>query len=112
MPELRDAEQVEGLLHPLAHDVGGHRQLLHGVGELLLDGVGDEAGQRVLPDHADHVGQLARRMGAGVAAVDDDAPGEVATGEVGHQAVDGTEEGGLAAARSGRPRRTARPPGS
>ena len=44
--------------------VGGHRELLHGVGELLLDRVGDEPGQRVLPDHADDVGQLAGRVGA------------------------------------------------
>ena len=49
---------------------GGDGELLHAVGELLLDRVGDEAGQRVLPDDADDVGELARRVVAGVAAVD------------------------------------------
>ena len=97
-PQVGDAEQVERLLHPLAHGVGRHRQLLHRVGELLLHGVGDEAGEGVLPDDADHVGEVARAVGAGVAPVDDDAPGEVAAGEVGDEAVDGAEEGGLAGA--------------
>ncbi len=98
LSQLGDAEQVERLLDPLAHDVGGHGQLLHGVGQLLLHRVGDEARQGVLAHHAHHVGQLAGRVGAGVAPVDHDPPGEVAAGEVGHQAVDGAEERRLAGA--------------
>ena len=94
-------EQVERLLDPLAHHRLGHGELLHGVGQLLLHRVGDEAGQRVLPDHAHHVGQVAGRVVAGVAAVDDDPPGQVATGEVRHEPVDGTEQRRLP--RSGRP---------
>ena len=62
--QLGDAEQVERLLDPLAHHVGGDRQLLHAVGQLLLDGVGDEAGQRVLADDPDDVGQLTWWVGA------------------------------------------------
>ena len=65
VPELGDAEEVERLLDPLAHDLGRDGQLLHAVGELLFDGVGHEAGQRILPDHPDHVGQLARAGGCG-----------------------------------------------
>ena len=42
------AEQVEGLLHALAHHVGGQPERLHAVGELVLDHVGDEPGERVL----------------------------------------------------------------
>ena len=41
---------------------GGTAELLHPVRELLLDRVGDEPGERVLPDDADDVGQLARRV--------------------------------------------------
>ncbi len=48
---------------------GGHAQVLHGVGQLVLDGVGDEAGGRVLPDDADQVGQVAGRVVLGAAAV-------------------------------------------
>ena len=68
--QLGDAEQVEGLLDPLAHRRGGQPELLHPVGELLLDGVGDEPGQRVLADDADEVGEVAGPVVAGVAAVD------------------------------------------
>ena len=68
--ELGDAEQVERLLHPLAHHRRRDGQLLHRVGELLLDGVGHEAGQGVLAHHADDVGELARRVGPGVTAID------------------------------------------
>ena len=56
--QLGYAEQVEGLLDSLAHHIRGHRELFHAVGQLFLDSVGDEAGQGVLADHADHVGQF------------------------------------------------------
>ena len=45
---------------------GASAELLHRVGELLLDGVGDEAGERVLADDADDVGQVAGRVLAAV----------------------------------------------
>ena len=80
--QLGDAQQVEGLLHPLPHDGLGHRELLHGVGQLLLHRVHHEAGQRVLPDHAHDVGEVARRVVARVSTVDDDAAGQVSAGEV------------------------------
>ena len=84
----RQAEQVEGLLHAAAHDVGRQAEGLHAVGELVLDRVGDEAGERVLRDDADDVGELARRVGAGVAAGDGDAARQRAAGEVRHEPVD------------------------
>ena len=59
VPQLGDAEQVERLLDALAHHARLDRELLHRVGEFFLDRVGDEPGQRVLADHADHVGQVA-----------------------------------------------------
>jgi hypothetical protein len=70
--QVGDAEEVERLLHPLAHDVRGDGQLLHGVGELLFHRVRDEPGQRILTHHADGIGQLARWIGPRVAAVDGD----------------------------------------
>ena len=56
--ELSDAEQIERLLHPLAHHRGRNGQLLHRVGELLLHGVGHEAGQGVLAPHPHDVWEL------------------------------------------------------
>ena len=100
--QLGDAEQVERLLDPLAHDVGRQPELLHAVGELLLDGVGDEAGERVLADHADEVGQLARWVVRGVQAVDGHPARQQSAGEVRHQPVDGPEQRRLADARCGR----------
>ena len=47
---------------------GGQAELLHRVGELLLDRVGDEPGERVLPDVADDVGQVARLVRRGCRA--------------------------------------------
>ena len=63
--QVGEAEQVEGLLDAAAHHVGRQAERLHAVGELVLDGVGDEAGQRVLADVADDVGEFARRGGCG-----------------------------------------------
>jgi hypothetical protein len=54
-PKIGDPEQVESLLDALAHDIRCQSQLLHRVRQLVLDGVGDEAGKRVLADDADDV---------------------------------------------------------
>ena len=75
--KLGQAEQVERLLDALAHHVGRDRELLHAVRELLLERVGDAARERILGDDADEVGQLARRMRAGVATVDGDPPAQL-----------------------------------
>ena len=98
VPQVGEPEQVEGLLDALAHHGGCQPQRLHAVGELVLDVVGDEAGQRVLADEADHVGEVARPVGGGVPAVDDDPAGQGAAGEVRHQAVDGAQQRRLAGA--------------
>ena len=55
--QVGDAEQVEGLLDPAAHGRRVEAELLHAVGQLLLDGVGDEAGDRVLADVPDRRGR-------------------------------------------------------
>ena len=68
--QIGDAEQVEGLLDALAHHVGRKAQLLHRVRELLLDGVGDEAGERVLPHVPDGLGHVAGLVLSRVAPVD------------------------------------------
>ena len=97
--ERGEPEEVERLLDALAHHVGRQRELLHPVRELFLDGVGDESGERVLADDADDVGELARRMRARVATVDEHAAREVAAGEVRDQPVDRAEQRRLADAR-------------
>ena len=99
--QVGEAEQVEGLLDALAHDVRRKAEALHAVRELVLDDVGDEAGERVLADDADDVGELARRMGAGVPAGDRHPSGEPSTREVRDEAVDRAQQRGLA--RAGRP---------
>ena len=74
--EVGDAEQVERLLDPAAHRLGGRAELLHAVGQLLLDRVGDEPGERVLADVADEVRPLARRLLDDARAVEQDVAGE------------------------------------
>ncbi len=97
--QVGETEQVEGLLDALAHHLRWNGQLLHPVGEFLLHRVGDEAGQRVLPHHPDHVGQFTRRVVRGVPAVDGDPAAQGAAGEVRHQTVHGAEQGRLADTR-------------
>mgnify|MGYP000013354233 CR=1 FL=1 len=60
--------RVERLLDPESHDVGREADRLHAVGELVLDEIGHEPGQRILRHDADDVGELARRVQPGVAA--------------------------------------------
>ena len=96
---LVQAQQVEGVLDPATHHPGGDPEVLHGVGQLVLDHVGHERGGGILAHHADHVGQLAGRKCTGGPPVDRDLAGESSAGEVRHQPVDGTEQGRLA--RSG-----------
>ncbi len=62
--QVGDAQHVEGLLDPPPHGLAVQAELLHAVGQLVLDGLGDEAGERVLPDVPDEVGELARRPAA------------------------------------------------
>ena len=97
-PQVGEPEQVERLLHPLAHHLRRHGQLLHAVGELLLHRVRHEPRQRVLSDDAHDVRELARRVVRGVATVDDHSTGERAAGEVRDEPVDGPEEARLATA--------------
>ncbi len=97
--QVGEAEQVEGLLHPAAHDVAGQSQRLHAVGEFVLHRVGDEVCQRVLPHGADQVGEFARPVLAGVPAADGDPAVQHPAGEVRHQAADRPQQGGLAGAR-------------
>ena len=67
---------------------GGSAELLHAVGELLLDGVGDEPGGRVLADVPDRGGR-ARAAGSHDAhAVEQHVAGEPAAGEARHQPGD------------------------
>ena len=55
-----ETEEIEDVLHPTPHHVGSDTEVLHRVGELVLDEVGDEACRRILTDEADDIGQLPR----------------------------------------------------
>ena len=96
--QLGQAEQVEGLLDPASHGGGLDAHRLHAVGDLLLDGVGDERGDRVLHDHTDEVGEVAGAVRAGVPAGDHDRAAQPAAGEVRHQPVDAPQQRRLPAA--------------
>ena len=97
--QVLEAEQIDRILHTAAHRIGGHPEVLHRVGQLVLDGLGDEAGQRVLADEADDVGQIARPVVLGRPAVDRDRPRQGPAAEVRDQAVDRPQEGRLARPR-------------
>ena len=94
--QLGEAQQVQGLLDAAAHHVGGEAQRLHAVGEFVLDGVGDEVGQRVLAHGADDIGEFARLVGAGVPAGDRDPAAQGAAGEVRYETGDGAQQRRLA----------------
>ncbi len=96
LAQVGQTQQVQRLLDTAAHHVRGEAQRLHTVGQLVLDGVGDEMGQRVLAHCADDIGQFARRVGAGVPAVDGDPAAQGAAGEMRDEPADGLEQGGLA----------------
>ena len=99
--ELGDPEQVERLLDPAAHRVRREAELLHAVGQLLLHGVGDEAGERVLPDVPDHVRTLARRVLEDADAVEEELTAQATAAEPRHQTGHDAEQRGLPGA--GRP---------
>ena len=93
--QVRDAEQVEGLLDAAPHRLRRGPELLHAVGQLFLDGVGDEPGERVLADVADQVGALARGLVDDADAVEQHVTGQHAAGEAGHQTGHQAQQGGL-----------------
>src|SRR5665811_1867438 len=97
LADISEAEQVERLLDPAAHDVTGHTERLHAVGQLLLDSVGDEGGRRVLADDANDVREVARAVRARVTPVDGDPAAQRAPAEMWDQAVDAAQQGALAA---------------
>ena len=94
--QVGDAQQVERLLDAAAHGLRSGAELLHAVGELLLDRVGDEPGERVLADVPDEVRPLARRLVDDAAPVEQDVAGEDPAGEARHEAGDDAEQRGLA----------------
>ena len=100
--QVGDAEQVEGLLDASPHGVGRQAELLHAVGELLLDRVGDETRGGVLADVPDVVGPLARRGADDARAVEEHVAGEAPARESRDEAADDAEQRRLArAGRSG-----------
>jgi hypothetical protein len=70
--QLLNPQEIERVLDPPAHGVRRHPQVLHGVGQLVLDPLGDEAGQRVLTDKTDDVGEVPRSVVPGRPPLDGD----------------------------------------
>ncbi len=94
--ELGEPQEVQRLLDPAPHHVRGQAQRLHAVRQLVLDGVGDEVGERVLAHRADQIGEFTRLVRPGVPAVDRDPAGQHAAGEVRHETGHGTQQSRLA----------------
>ena len=82
-------EEVEDILDPTTHGVRRDADVLHGVGQLVLDRVGDEAGGGILTDHTHYVGQIARQPFGGRSTVDADPTRQRSPGEPGNVAVRG-----------------------
>ena len=99
--QVGDAEQVEGLLDAAPHRLRRQPELLHAVGELLLDRVGDEAGQRVLADVPDRMRPFARRRVQTPTTVEENVTPERPAGEPRHQPGHDAQQCGLPG--SGRP---------
>ena len=92
---LAQRVQVQGVKHvldPPAHRRRVYAEVLHRVGELVLDGVGDESRIRVLADVADGVGEVAGTVTLGATPVDRHRSVEPAAGEMRDEAVDAAEE--------------------
>ena len=94
--QINNAQKVESFLHPAAHDLRCDAQLLHTVGKFVLDDVGDKAGQRILADEADQMGEFARRMIGRFHSIDGDGAVEMAAGEMRDESVEQTKQGRLA----------------
>ena len=75
IPQVLEAEEVDRVLDPPAHGFRRHAEVLHGVGQFVLDALGDEAGQGVLADEAHDVGQFPRPVLPGRSPVDGDVAG-------------------------------------
>ena len=91
-----EAHQVECVLDPPSHHRRLDAKVLHGIGDLILDPVGDEGGRGVLSDVADRARQLGGRRVSDRATIDDHVAEHLAAREVGHEAVDHLEQRGLA----------------
>ncbi len=99
--QVGQPEQIEGVLYPATHHVGGQAELLHRPCQLVFDHVGDEAVVHPLGKVADDRGQVAWRGGGRGHAVDGDRPGQHAPGEAGDQPRNRSQQRALA--RTGRP---------
>ena len=84
-------------------------ELLHPVGQLLLDGVGDEAGGRVLADVPDDVRAVARRQVQDALAVEEHVARQRPPVKARHQAGEHAEQRGLPDAGAARRRSTSSP---
>src|SRR5690606_38765168 len=98
-PHVGEPHHVEDLFDAATHHARSDAENLHAVGDLVLDGVGDERRNGVLLDVSDDVGKVPGTVGGGVAAVHEDPPRHGAAGEVGDEPVEAGQQGGLAAAR-------------
>ena len=90
--QIGNPHEVQGFLDPLAHHGRRNAQLLHAVGDLVLDGVGNKPGNRVLSDCTDDIGQFAGAVCAGVALGNRHGAIEAPAAEVWDDPVEGSQQ--------------------
>ena len=96
VPQLVKSEKVDRVLDAPAHGLGRDTEVLHGVRQLVLHPLGDEAGQRVLADVAHDIGQLAGPVLPSGPPVDRHGATERAPAEMRHEPVDAPQQRRLA----------------
>ena len=99
MAQCVQVQGVQNVFDPPAHCRRVHTEVLHGVGELVLDRVRDEGRIRVLADVTDGIGEVAGTVLLGAAPVDGHRSVEPATGEMRDETVHAAKQRRLPGAR-------------
>ena len=84
LPDLVEGQQVDDLLSAASHDCGIDAQAFHAESQFILGCICHEASNRILHDHAHHIGESARRIGARIAIGHTHVSVQLTTGEVRH----------------------------
>ena len=97
--QRRHSDTLRDLQHPGLGGTGCHAAQLQCEGDFVPDPGGGEGGAGILQDDADEAGGIARRRGGTVRSGDAHGAGNFSAVNVGEEAGDAPQDGGLAGAR-------------